>query len=258
MLHRHHRTGIDAIFRLQESSYTVIKDFFANQQTDVIVTIYPSSKTQCEIRQKHPELDFIPLSLRLIKYQIAGDTYCLGTTLLDQNRYADIDEFVDIYHERWGIEELYKVSKRLFIIEDFHAKSVRGVKQEIFAHFVLITMNRIFANQAENDLNSIDMDIAESTENSQDFKTPNQFFEKIRVNFKNCIQVFTKSMEELLLLHGRMKSVVNQAFQAIIGRRQKERSGRSYIRKSMKPENKWRSNKDKTKKQSTQVLAPVV
>jgi len=51
------------------------------------------------------------------------------------------------------VEELYKISKYIFSIEDFHAKSERGVKLGIFAHFALITMNRIFANQADKDLN---------------------------------------------------------------------------------------------------------
>lgn len=38
----------------------------------------------------------------------------------------------------WNLE-LYKVSKRIFIIDDFHGQTERGVKQELFAHFVLIT-----------------------------------------------------------------------------------------------------------------------
>ena len=34
-------------------------------------------------------------------------------------------------------------------IEDFHGQSERGVKQELFAHFVLITLTRLFSNQGE-------------------------------------------------------------------------------------------------------------
>jgi hypothetical protein len=30
----------------------------------------------------------------------------------------------------------------------FHSKTERGVKQEIFAHFVLVTLKRLFANRA--------------------------------------------------------------------------------------------------------------
>ena len=77
--------------------------------------------------------------LRLVKYAVSGSAYLLGTTLLDRDQYR-IAELSDLYHERWGIEELYKVSKQMIGIEDFHGQSERGVKQELFAHFVLITL----------------------------------------------------------------------------------------------------------------------
>jgi len=153
MLHQHLKLGIHAVFRLQENSYTVIRDFFSSDQTDTIATIYPSEKRQYKMKLNHPDLEIVPLKMRLIKYEIDGETYCLGTTLDDQNRYGNTQDFMDIYHARWGVEELYKVSKRVFEIEDFHSKSERGVKQEIFAHLALITMNRIFANQADIELN---------------------------------------------------------------------------------------------------------
>jgi len=81
------------------------------------------------------------------------------------------------------IEELYKVSKRIFIIEDFHAKTESGVKQEIFAHFVLVTLNRLFANRADIDLN------AGPASNSQ---SPNPASPVHQTNFKNCIHVLER------------------------------------------------------------------
>jgi hypothetical protein len=152
MLLHHVESKIPAVFRLQASSCNVIRDFFSSAQTDLIATIAPSATVRDEIRKAYPERHITPLKMRLLKYQIGDKTYCLGTTLEDQKKYKRQD-FIEVYHSRWGIEELYKVSKRIFIIEDFHAKSERGVKQEIFAHFALITMNRIFANQADIDLN---------------------------------------------------------------------------------------------------------
>ena len=246
MLHQHLESQIHAVFRLQENSFTVIKDFFSSSQTDIIATISPSSQTRRNIMLKHPNLEIIPLQMRLIKYQINGNTFCLGTTLVDQNQYNNTQDFIDIYHARWGVEELYKVSKRIFIIEDFHAKSERGVKQEIFAHFALITMNRIFANQADSDLNQFNNSLVNTTDHEHlSLKTQEP---KIKTNFKNCIRVFERSIEELLLLQTKMNTVVERAYHFIIGRNQKERPGRSYVRKSMQPESKWRPTKKKKKK----------
>jgi len=48
-----------------------------------------------------------------------------------------------------GIEELYKISKCLIEVEDYQGKSERRVKQELYAHFVLVSFARIFERQAE-------------------------------------------------------------------------------------------------------------
>lgn len=183
----------------------------------------------------------------------------MGTTILDQNRYEK-KVFSEIYHSRWGVEELYKTSKRCFIIEDFHAKSERGVKQEVFAHFALITMNRIFANQADINLNlNINDNVSLEGRPSNEWSSTTHKMSRIKTNFKNCIQVFARSIEELLLLHDKMKAAINHAFDFIMGRHQKKRPGRLYPRKSMRPINKWRpaKNKLKKKKQSEPLLNPV-
>jgi len=247
MLYHHFDSKIHAVFRLQKNSYTVIRDFFSSHDTDIVVTIYPSPNKRREIMLKNPNIEIVPIQIRLVKYQIKGNTYCLGTTLIDQNQYSNIQDFIDIYHARWGVEELYKVSKHIFSIEDFHAKSERGVKQEIFAHFALITMNRIFANHADADLNR--------SNNPPDQKSPllKTQINKIKTNFKNCIQIFSRSIEELLFLQSKMDTTIKRIYHFIIGRYQKERPGRSYVRKSMKPQPKWQPSKENKKK--TQILA---
>lgn len=250
MLHHHLKSNIHAVFRLQESGFTVIRKFFKSPDIDIIVSIEPSPLVQKDILEKHPGLDITPLRMRLIKYFIGENTYCLGTTLLDQNRYNSIQDFMDIYHSRWGVEELYKVSKRLFIVEDFHAKSERGVKQEIFAHFSLITMNRIFANQADIDLNQPDSSTGPTSVINSVKPSSDSHMSRLKTNFKNCIYVFNKSLESLIMVHANIKNAVKQTFLSIIKRYSKERPGRSYARKSMRPSTKFNPSKEKKKKQS--------
>jgi hypothetical protein len=244
MLHQHHERGVHAIFRLQNSGYLVIQNFFASESTDMIVTIDPSEDARRELIKDHPDLKIAALTMRLIKYAINGSTFCLGTTLLDA-KYTQKD-FADVYHSRWGIEELYKVSKHIFVIEEFHAKTERGVRQEIFAHFALITMNRIFSNHADAELNSN----ISSSEN-KDSSAPHT----LQTNFKACAQVITRSMEALLFLHGKVRDAVANIYECISGRYQAVRRGRSYERRSMKPVAKWRPKK-KTKKRGTLVQVP--
>ncbi|MGH7219378.1 MAG: IS4 family transposase [Nitrospiraceae bacterium] len=242
LLHRHAETGIHAIFRLQENSSSAIKAFFASPQTDTEITLLPSLQKQAEIRSQYPDLDIVPLKLRLLKYKIADTLFCLGTTLLDVHRYP-LQEFIDVYHSRWGIEELYKVSKRIFIIEDFHGKTERGVKQEIFAHFVLVTLNRLFANRADIELNSGQPSTSQS---------PGLALPDLKTNFKNCIHVLERGFEELFLLHERIRGVVQRLFRTIVARYHRVRPNRSFIRRSMRPDTKWHPSKEKRQAQKAQ------
>lgn len=247
MLYQHHQRGIHAIFRLPNSSYTVIQKFLASGQTERVVEIFPSPRARQDIAKRYPDLDIVPLKMRLLKYQISDTTYCLGTTLVDVHQRYPLEDFIEVYHSRWGVEELYKVSKRLLTIEDFHAKTERGVKQEIYAHFVLITMNRLFANQADLELNKSDLDTSshEPTEKGPSTETTRP---RIQTNFKNCIHVVARSLEQLLLLQDQMKTAVQRVFATVVSRYQKIRPGRSYPRKTLRPDPRWQVTKKKRKR----------
>ncbi|RKX37052.1 MAG: IS4 family transposase [Verrucomicrobia bacterium] len=245
MLHQHVTAGIHAVFRLQESSCTKIREFFTSSETDTQVTIYPSRRVRSDLQKIHPDLDIIPLTMRLMKYEIGGSLFCLGTTLVEKQHLYPLQDFMDVYHSRWGVEELYKVSKRIFIVDDFHAKSERGVKQELFAHFVLITMSRLFSNRSDTYLNLEENSTSQlSGPNTGQSLATSQ---KIKTNFKNCIHVFSRFIEELICLNTKQENAIQRAFYYIVGRHQKARPGRSYARKSMRPETKWRPTKAKKK-----------
>ncbi|MFH1766682.1 MAG: IS4 family transposase [Patescibacteria group bacterium] len=249
LLRQHCQMGIHAIFRLQDYSCNVIREFSESSQTDVVVDIAPSRKRN--IQQRYPDysnLNPVPFKMRLIKYEIGGNVYRLGTTLLDDKRWP-LRDLMDVYHARWGIEELYKISKQYFVIEDFHAKSERGVKQEIYAHFVLITMNRLFANQSDINLNGNDS-ASLPTQRLQTVNptVPNMVLPRIQTNFKNCIHAVVQSLEELLMIHDHIATVVHRVFNLIVRRYQRVRPGRSYQRKSMKPNAKWQPTKKKESK----------
>lgn len=241
MLHQHYQAGIHAVFRLQENSSTVIQDFFASSDTDRDVTISPSPRSASDILKRNPDLDIVPLRMRLLKYRVRETTYCLGTTLIDGEHRYSLQEFMDVYHSRWGVEELYKTSKQSIEIEDFHSKTERGVKQEIFAQFVLITMNRLFTNRADIELNADDP-FSHSDGCPDQQPASNETKTRLQTNFKNCIHVLSRSLEELLLLEKSMRSIVQRAFDVIAGQYQKVRPNRSYPRQSLRPDSRWQSS----------------
>jgi hypothetical protein len=231
MLYYHEKTGIYPVFRLQKNTYKEIEEFRNSDRVDQIITLNPSKDTSRDIKKKFPDIIVVPLKLRLIKYTVAETTYCIGTTLMDKE--YEIKLFKDIYHSRWGIEELYKVSKEFIIVDDFHGKTERGVRQELFAHFALITMNRLCSNKAEDQLSKILSPLSK-----QDDSTP-----EIKVNFKNCLATISRHLEEIMFLPVNcVKDVIQQIVSSISRYHQKARPNRSYLRKSMKPIRKWRTS----------------
>jgi hypothetical protein len=113
------------------------------------------------------------------------------------------------------------------------------VKQELFAHFVLITLNRLFANRADLELNS----------GQRSPSGPNEASPQHKTNFKNAIHVLERGLEELLLLQERMKGVVQRVFRTVLARHQRVRPNRSYVRRSMRPATKWKLSKEKKQAQ---------
>jgi len=171
------------------------------------------------------------MDLRLIRYEIDGVSYFLGTTITDKEKYPR-DRFQELYGERWGIEGLYKISKQLISIEEFHAKSTRGVKQEIYAHLTLITLNRLFTNHADDH------------PDRKGKSTPNRGASKIASNFKNSMAAVARNLESLLLGQAHELKETLMAVAGSISRRyQKTRPGRSYQRRSLQPKSKWQNFK---------------
>ena len=159
------------------------------------------------------------LPIRLVSYT-AGDTdFCLATSLLDGDRYG-VQALSDIYHARWGVEEMYKTGKA--VIERFHAKSERGVRQELYAAFVLIALARQFSNRCDDDISDGDDRPA------------------MRANFKNGLRLVGKEIEALFLKQAEtIRQSVARIMTGLSRCIQRERPGRSYQRTSRQSRSKW-------------------
>jgi len=233
MLYYHIQAGIHPIFRLKRNSSKQIDVFMNGLQVDQTIELMPSKSTQREIKKKYPEIIFQPLSVRLLRYTINGDHYYLGTTLMDK-QYS-VEALQKVYHARWGIEELYKISKQHLEIDDFHGRSERTVKQELFASFVLITMSRLCSNESERLLARLFNPEATGSKNKDEVR---------QVNFKNALATLSRHLESIMFVPARhINNTVKEIVLSMSRFHQKPRPGRSYIRRSLTPSNKWRGCK---------------
>ena len=204
-LRAHIDRGLHPVFRLSAKACGAVAAFAAGDQADAEV-----------------DLDDGTLRLRLMKYRVKGSDYLLGTTLRDRRKYP-VSALSELYHERWGIEELFKTSKQTLAIECWHAHSERGVKQELYAHFVLLALTRLFVNHGEAQL-------ARAGRGAR----------RRQLNFRAGLHTVGRHLEGLLLRQAALVAeVVQQVFAHIVPDRQKVRPGRCYPRVSRKPVGKW-------------------
>ena len=232
LLLAHVQQGLHAVFRLSESTSTVIEEFMASDKIDQVVTITAGKNAVSKLRKIDSEMTFHPIQLRLIRYRIENQDYFLGTTLIDQ-KYPH-REFQDIYHSRWGVEELYKTTKFGMATEEFHSKNLRGVRQEVYAQLALVTLNRIFTNHTDDHHNK-----AKNKTTKANAKT--------LTNFKNSISAFSRNVESLIIGTAEtLERGIYNLLDTITRRYQKQRPNRSFPRVSLTPKSKWNSAKYRT------------
>ena len=224
LLCAHRERGLHAVFRIRRKAGKALDRFIDSKKTDTVCAILPGRDALRELSRKHPGKRWRPLPLRLVKYTRGATEYVVGTTLLDSRRYR-VAALADLYHARWGIEELYKVSKQFLEVDQFHGRSERLVKQELFAHFNLIAMTRLLANR--------DAALCEAARPQDGRAVP-------QANFKHSLAALAQHLEGLLLRHSAYVSETLERICEWVGTgRRKRRPDRSYPRRSLRPASKW-------------------
>ena len=223
LLHAVIRTGAHPVFRLKRNSAGAFRGFIESDDAETVVSAAPSPDVRRELARRRPGERFDPVDVRLVRCTTDGGTYTLATTLLDAG-HASADDLASLYHGRWSIEEMYKVSKRTIAVDEFHGRTERGVRQELYAHFNLIAMTRLLAGPGD-DL------LADMRERGKERQT---------VNFRNAVAIVAANIEEMLLAQAEaVARTVTRMAEGILKVRSQLRPGRSYPRKSMKPVSKW-------------------
>lgn len=261
--------SISPIFRLQKlNGYKEIKKFRNSNKTDVTIMLQPPKNLLEDVKNGKIAININPIKVRLIKYKIGENEYVLLTTLLDNKKYPK-EIFPDVYHSRWGIEEMLKVSKIITGVQDFHSKSENGIKQEIYAHFLLITILKILELKAYQNIelkekkdeekepprrlrplikkndeifkeDEVQVNFEQNLENAQNGK------KKVKINTKNSFLAFENVIEQFFFwdmtkfIEEKLDVLLNQ-IEAVY---EYVRKGRHNPRVSHKVPNKW-TNKPK-------------
>ena len=227
MLHAMIARELHPVFRIQRNSAAAFDRFRDGDRDDARVRVTPGQDALRKLKAAGIPAPDSPAVLRLVRYDIGKNRYVLATTLADPERYS-VKDLAALYHGRWGIEEMYKISKDVIAVDAFHGRSERGVRQELYAHFNLIAMTRLFTNNADGVL-----------DDAHDDDLP-----KRRTNFSNALAMLAGSLEELILAQAAsLADAVSRVADSVLAVRARLRPGRSFPRRSKKPVGKWDRNR---------------
>ena len=185
----------------------VVKEFRKLGVREAILHYRPSKKAKEQLGLDSPLRK--GFAVRLIRYKFGKEEFVLMTTLLDMKANSSLD-ISDLYHQRWQVEESYKIKKSRLKLEDFSGVSTENILQDFHA--------KVFAECLSS---ALALELREYTDNYS-LNTQNEYkisLTQVLAKMKNTIALlFLRPRIETLvgdLLAIFSKSLVN----AIPGRR---------------------------------------
>jgi hypothetical protein len=88
---------------------------------------------------------FFPISLRVVRFKIADDSYETIITNLSQADFSP-DELKELYNMRWGIETSFRELKYAVGLTNFHSKKQEYIVQEIYARLIMYNFSAMITS----------------------------------------------------------------------------------------------------------------
>lgn len=139
------------IARCSTRSFLTAQELFrlnrANRSRVVWLHALPQQKAQCQQLGLPLKIQVRFVSLRLP----TGELEVLATSLLDEALYP-AEEFLTVYHWRWGHETFHLMLKGRLDLENFSGLTVEAVRQDFHAAVLLCNLESILSQPAEAEL----------------------------------------------------------------------------------------------------------
>jgi len=136
--------GIAFCIRMKEDWWLSVKDFMESGEKERIVSFTLPKKDRKQL-VGYPEMLDKEIKCRLVCVELAnGEKEVLCTSLVDTVKYLH-EEFCELYHFRWSVEEGYKLFKARIEVERFSGKTALAVKQDFFAKIFMMSLSAVLA-----------------------------------------------------------------------------------------------------------------
>jgi Transposase DDE domain len=147
-LAEHIKRGVEVIGRCSTGSFAPAQELFRLNRAgrSKIVKLFAPADQRAELKALGLPLELIVrfISLRLPD----GKLEVLVTTFLNEQKYPT-EDFVDVYHCRWGHETFYNVLKSRLDLENFSGETVEAVRQDFHAAVLLCNLESLLTQPAQ-------------------------------------------------------------------------------------------------------------
>lgn len=130
------------LFRCPASStFPAVEAFIKSKKKEAVIWLTPSHKYLSKIPLKERG-NCKYIKLRVIKLVSPDGVLSVLLTNLYEKKKFQRKEIIDLYFRRWEIESYYRDEKVIMEVERFHAKTVNGILQELYASMIMSTISR--------------------------------------------------------------------------------------------------------------------
>ena len=136
------------IGRCSTGSFLTAQEMFrrnrANQSQVVWLFASPGQKAECRRLG-------LPLKMRVRFVSLGlptGELEVLATSLLDQALYPT-EEFLTVYHRRWGHETFHLMLKGRLELENFSGRTVEAIRQDVQAAVLLANLESVLSEPTQ-------------------------------------------------------------------------------------------------------------
>ena len=206
--------GANFCARISWKKWKVARKFYHSGLNEKIIELpaTPASVAKCLALG----LDIKPIKLRLIRVvPPSGEEVILITSLIDTDSYPH-EVFMELYHQRWPVEEDYKAMKCRVELENFSGKSVLSIYQDFHAKFFSknLTSTLVFSSQET---------VTRSDANKK-YAYQINFTQALSKTKNVIVLLFQRAKKKVLQLISELQKIFTQTIEPI-------RPGRKYPRK---------------------------
>ncbi len=205
--------GANFCAKISWKKWKVVRKFYHSGLNEKVIELFktPASVVKCLALG----LDIKPIKLRLIRVvPPSGEKVILITSLIDTDSYPH-EVFMELYHQRWPVEEDYKTMKCRVELENFSGKSVLSVYQDFHA--------KVFSKNLTSTLAFPSREIVAQNDSNKQYAYQINFTQALSKTKNVIVLLFLKAKKKVFQLISELQQIYAQTIEPI-------RPGRKYPR----------------------------